>query len=45
LQEKLEACGSLEELKQVWADLPVEAKNQLEEVKNNVKTRYENSQL
>lgn len=36
-QEKLESCTSLEELKTVWGDMPIEAKTALEKAKNAVK--------
>ncbi|KKM18388.1 hypothetical protein LCGC14_1666160 [marine sediment metagenome] len=38
--EKLEATKSLEEFKRVWSDLPVEAKNQLESLKNRLKEKF-----
>ena len=38
-QEKLEGCGSLEELKVAWAELPVEAKIALAELKETMKTK------
>lgn len=40
-QLKLESTGSTEELKRVWSSLPVEAKNALGELKNELKTKYE----
>ena len=39
---KLEAAKSEEELKKVWASMPVEAKEQLKEFKNELKKKYEN---
>ena len=42
---KLEASKSLEELKVVWSALPIEAKQQLEEVKNQLKNSYANSKV
>lgn len=38
-REKLEECQSIEELKTVWAALPIEAKQELEQVKEARKTR------
>lgn len=40
---KLESTKSLEELKTVWASIPIQAKNKLEELKNNLKSKYENA--
>lgn len=40
-QIKLEATTNLEELKTVWASLPVEAKTALNEVKEELKKKYE----
>lgn len=40
---KLETTKNLAELKVVWSALPVEAKGELEELKNNLKTKYENA--
>lgn len=41
-QEKLNAVTTLEELKTVWSALPIEAKKQLEDQKNQIKAKYEN---
>lgn len=38
-QEKLEGCSSLEELKTVWSELPVEAKTALAELKETMKIK------
>lgn len=38
-QEKLEGCGSLEELKVAWAEMPVEAKTALAELKETMKNK------
>ena len=38
-QEKLEGCQSLEELKVAWAELPVEAKTALAELKETMKAK------
>lgn len=38
---KLEAVTNLTELKAVWDSLPVEAKNELEGIKNELKKKYE----
>ncbi len=40
-KEKLEAVKSEDELKKVWASLPVQAKEGLKEIKNNLKKQYE----
>lgn len=37
--EKLENCSSLGELKQVWADMPLEAKTALESTKDEIKAK------
>lgn len=42
-KRKLEATTNLDELKTVWSAIPVEAKTELEELKNELKKRYENS--
>lgn len=42
-KNKLELATNLDELKKIWASLPVEAKNQLEAVKNEMKVKYENA--
>lgn len=42
-KEKLEAVKDLKELKVVWSSLPVEAKQELESIKNTLKTKYENA--
>lgn len=42
---RLEAVKSLSELKSVWSSLPSEAKTALEELKNSLKTYYENPQV
>ena len=38
-QEKLEGCTSLEELKTVFSELPIEAKTALTELKDKMKTK------
>lgn len=38
-KEKIESCTFLDELKKVWAGLPVEAKNELESVKEKMKAK------
>lgn len=38
-QEKLQSCSTIKELGEVWASLPVEAKNQLVQIKDDMKTR------
>lgn len=43
--KKLQAVTSLEGLKTVWASLPVEAKQRLEGVKNELKTKYANAEI
>lgn len=43
--EKLEKVSSLDELKTIWASMPIEAKNQLKDVKNAIKKRYENNNI
>lgn len=40
---KLTNTKTLAQLKKVWADLPPEAKKELESVKNDIKKRYENA--
>ena len=42
---KLEAVKDLAELKVVWSSLPVEAKEALKEIKDNLKKKYENSKI
>ena len=42
---KLEATKTLDELKEVWASLPVEAKTALAETKDQLKKKYENPQV
>lgn len=42
---KLEACKNLEELKTVWASLPAQAKTQLTTLKDELKTKYENTNV
>ena len=42
-KNKLEAVKNLEELKTVWSALPIEAKTELEKLKNELKTKYANS--
>ena len=44
-QEKLNAVSSLDELKTVWSALPFETKKQLEEQKNQIKAKYENTKV
>lgn len=41
-KDKLEATTSLEELKQVWSALPIEAKNAFTQLKEELKAKYEN---
>lgn len=38
-QEKLQSCATIEELSDVWASLPVEAKNSLTQIKDDMKIR------
>ena len=40
-KEKLEYTKNLDELKKVWSDLPIEAKNGLEKVKEALKVKFE----
>lgn len=40
-QVKLESANSMEELKQVWSSLPLEAKQALETVKSELKNKFE----
>ena len=42
---RLEAVKNMEELQMVWASLPVEAKVQLEAVKNQLKTKYADTKV
>jgi hypothetical protein len=42
---KLEEAKSLEEVKTVWANIPVQAKQALEPLKNELKTKYENAKI
>lgn len=39
---KLENCKTLEELKTIWASLPVESKKELNSLKEEIKQKYEN---
>lgn len=39
-KEKLSSCTSLEELKSIWASIPVEAKKELETLKEEIKNKY-----
>lgn len=39
---KLEAIKSLDELKTVWSSLPIQAKNELKDIKDSLKKTYEN---
>ncbi len=41
--KKLEKTKNMDELKKVWASIPVQAKQGLEELKENLKKKYENS--
>ena len=42
---KLKAIQNIEELKTIWASLPAEAKKELEELKNELKAKYENKSV
>ncbi len=42
---KLENCKNMDELKTVWASLPAQAKKELETIKQNLKTKYENPKI
>jgi len=42
---KLEATKSLKEIQKVWASLPQKAKAELEELKNQLKKNYENTEI
>lgn len=42
-KEKLEAVTSIDDLKGVWASLPVEAKQEFKDLKEELKKKYENS--
>lgn len=42
-KQKLESTTSLEEMKSVWADMPLQAKKELENLKLILKKKYENS--
>lgn len=42
-RNKLEEAKDIEEVKKVWASLPLEVKNKLEDVKNELKKKYENN--
>lgn len=44
-EQKLKAVKSLDELKTVWANTPIQAKQALENLKNELKTKYENPQV
>lgn len=42
-EKKLREVKDMEELKTVWASLPIEAKKDLEPIKNELKAKYENA--
>jgi len=42
-KEKLQATKSLDELKTVWSSIPIQAKQELETLKEELKTKYANS--
>lgn len=44
-KEKLEAVKNIEELKSVWTSLPVEAKQELKDLKEELKKKYETIQI
>lgn len=44
-REKLQVAKTLAQMKSVWVDMPQEAKVELEELKNEIKTRYENTSV
>jgi hypothetical protein len=44
-QLKLESTGTTEQLKEVWASLPVEAKNALGALKDQLKKKYEDLKI
>jgi len=44
-KKKLEGVKDLKELKTVWASLPVEAKKELEAIKETLKQKYENTKV
>lgn len=44
-EEKLKATKNLDELKKVWADMPVEAKQKLETLKTELKNQYADTKV
>jgi hypothetical protein len=42
-EAKLRAAKSLDEVKTVWANIPVQAKQSLDDLKNELKSKYENA--
>ncbi len=42
---KLEACKNMDEVKAVWSSMPGQAKLELEDIKNNLKQKYDNKDV
>jgi len=43
--DRLIKCKNLDELKEIWAQLPVEARAEFEELKNELKKKYEDTNI